>query len=84
MQEYDLYWEFARSRGLWKRHHRHAVLQRSAMNVWLPEQYKVQSFISFPVLFFRHVCASPECLLLCRTGIRVCCQMTQIAQGTGP
>jgi hypothetical protein len=40
-QEYDLYWEFARNLGLWKKHHRHAILQRASCNVWFPEQYKV-------------------------------------------
>jgi len=42
VQEYDLYWEFARSQGLWKKHHRHGQLQRATTNVWLPEQYKVR------------------------------------------
>ena len=40
-QEYDLYWAFARNMGLWKKHHRHAILQSASCNVWFPEQFKV-------------------------------------------
>ena len=50
-QEYDLYWEFARNKELWDKYHKHGILQRDAVNVWLPEQYPVSSASKYAMAY---------------------------------